>query len=1087
MRPPLPKPSPRPINVKQSAPINLQSSFAEEQWTITANLARQRYRATKDEYYLAVEVAAKSQSDNVADRGAGKAAVEKMVKDNITVTDVDGLDMYEFACSHTDIKYPETIGMLRLRLVKAAPKDQKACVRCFNSCVWNYDWKNAQQIAASLSKNFTDRKFSFQYIMATHLYSLSSDCPEGSRKIFASLAKALADKAFDSQTKTIGPMKRIDRAALSESEDLMWLDIRITHCSPEENLALFKKAGHTPLNFLQIGRHDPFWRMIQYLKEHGAWDEVWQLGLLLLEDAISTLQAEAECIEQNEKVAGLKKLAHDNANQDSPADIRSVEADLRLVANLARPARNVKTHCYVVESCEYKCLQSWLEAAKHQEDPKKALKQLGNLIERLSKSLKRAYAMKPIYARSLELISLTIDVTRASFTDLGLQSFTTSRVANLSKHVVQNYNNPTSLDEAIVLIKNLTVSEVTRFVTTFQTAANKCENVLMRYTMTSINLKIWYSVIMDTGPICRFCGSEPTGDVCISCIKEVASSALKTYSSSFEYDDLQDQITKQGKNPLSDIAVIGSMCLLRIARLGSLSTPHGTSSLFHANIQLFMQAVLWLDSCRQASSFVSTDHNMILIKLYILMGAVSLATPIWHGFGVKNALLDSLGLLFIDRLSSIAPGLFMGPSPSNPVTRYMIHFTKALKTTIPKRIMDALDQETYSSIPGIIEYAEKRITSCSVALTVVEERRGARIRANKVEISMEDQSLIRDLSIEHELTDVTDYKVFNVPNGRDSSSSPNGRTSHQSIIHYGPLPTSMRAHLGLLAERFLDLVCYVQPKEYKPPKAGRIIQLDLEYAFATSSRIERDINFLIPVVDLSLSEEEQAKVLRQQELARTSLTSSELSYYNVVSGLATVVNDIIESGIITAATNDTRDRIRSSIKRVLTVLELQTSDFLMMPENLHSKLYGFHGFAALHAMGMLRETIIAFKHTANYLTIVLEKAKNVDKLRSQAELAWLAPELKKMAAAVTSSEKSVRDRIKLLQRYLDNVDGWRERLCDWVFGEYATLHDQDKIFKDETSTKMKSMIPKDYAESWADGIRDSWQDLIGGWTAVKFE
>lgn len=71
-----------------------------------------------------------------------------MVKDKVTITDADSLDMYEFACSHTDIKYPETIGALRLRLVKAVPKDQKACVRCFNSCVWNSDWKNAQQVTS---------------------------------------------------------------------------------------------------------------------------------------------------------------------------------------------------------------------------------------------------------------------------------------------------------------------------------------------------------------------------------------------------------------------------------------------------------------------------------------------------------------------------------------------------------------------------------------------------------------------------------------------------------------------------------------------------------------------------------------------------------------------------------------------------------------------------------------------------------------------------------------------------------------------------------------------------------------------------
>ncbi|KAI1205294.1 N-acetyltransferase B complex non catalytic subunit-domain-containing protein [Annulohypoxylon truncatum] len=1011
-----------------------------------------------------------------------------MIKDNVTVTDIDALDLYEFSCSHVNVKYPETIGVLRVRFVKAAPKDQKACIRCFNACVWNSDWKNAQQIAASLNKNFTDRKFLFQYIMATHLYSLSQDCPEASRKIFASLAKAQADKAFDNRTESNGQLQRTDRTALTESEDWMWLEIRIAHCSPKENLELFKKPGYTALDFLRIGRHEPFWRIIKYFEEQGDSDEIFRIGELTLKDAIRTLQSEADLIEKNEKVINLKKLVHNSNDQDSPEIVSSVKADLRRAMYLARPDRSVQAHCYVLENCEYKVLQVWFNAAKRQADPKKAMKQLGNLIEKLTRALERAGCMQPIYAKSLELMSLSINVSRASLADLGPNPSFTGRVANLLKHVVKNYDNPTSVDEAMVLIRQLSMSEVAAFLATFQAVANQCTHAFTRYTLTSICLKIWYATVIGTGLTCKFCGAELVGDACMHCSKELAENALNIYKAGIKDGNLlQEILSRQRTNPLSDIAVIGSICLLRVARLGNSWTPHGTSSLYRANIQLFMQAVLWLDSCRETSTIVSTDHTLLLIKLYILMGAVPRAKTIWDGLDVKNALLDSLGLLFIDRLSSIAPGLFMGSNRGNPVDPFIIHFTRALKTTVPKRIMDSLDQETYSSIPGIIEYAEKHATSCTVALAVLEERRGARMKTNKAEVPIEDQPLVRDLLIKHELKDVTDYKVFNIPSGQDPKSQSSGETSHQSIVHYGPLPSSDRAHLGLLSERFFDLVSYAQPKEYKPPKAGRVIQLDLEYALATSARLEKDMRTLMPLLDPSLSEKEQAKLNRQQERIRTSLTSPELWYHSIIHRLASLVKEIVESGILKGATNDTRDRIRSAIKETIEELELQTNDFLVMPENIHSKLYGFHGFAALHAMGMLRETVIIFKHTTNYLTTVSEKAKNVDKLRSQAELAWLAPELKKMMTAAASSEKSVKDRIKLLQSYLDNVDGWRDRLCDWVFGEYATVRDEDKEFKNHVCEEMRSIVPKENAEKWADDIGDSWRELIKGWAAVKFD
>ncbi|KAI2464958.1 N-acetyltransferase B complex non catalytic subunit-domain-containing protein [Annulohypoxylon bovei var. microspora] len=1089
MRPSLPRPSPWPVNIKQSAPINLQSSFGEEQWIITANLARQRYRATKDSYYLAVEVAAKSQSDNVADRSAGKAAVEKMVKDNLTVSDVDALDLYEFACSHIDIKYSETIGVLRVRLVKAVPKDQNACTRCFDACVWNSDWKNAQQIAASLNKNFnTDRKFLFQYIMATHQYALSRDCPDNSRKIFALLAKAQADKAIDVRVETDGQVQRTHRADLTEFEDWMWLEIRITHCDPKENLELFKKPGYTPLNFLSIGRHEPYWRMMKYLQEQGASDEVYKIGKIILEEATSTCQSEAECIEKNDKVIHLRELVNDSTNQDSPEQMSSVKEDLRKAIIMARPPRTMQDHCYVTASCEYELLEALLDVAKRQSDPRRALKQLGKLVEKLVKTFKKAEYLKPIFQRSLELIGLAINVSRASLADLGSDPSTTARVTSLTSHVIKNYDNSGFLVETMVFIKQLNASEIAAFLTALQAFAIKCNDAFKRYMLTSLYLKIRYAVATGTGLTCMFCGAELVGDDCMSCFKNIVVNALDAYKSGLEDSDLlQDILSRQSTNPLSEITVIGAICLLRIAGLGNSWTPHGTSPLYHTNIQLFMQAVLWLDSCKEASPPVSTDHDIILVKLYLLMGSVSRAKAIWDGFDVKNALLDSLGLLFIDRLSSIAPGLFLGSSRSNPVEPFMIHFTRAFKTTIPKRIIDSLGLGTYSSIPQIIEHAEKHATSCSVALTVVEERRGARMKASKVEIPIEDQPLVRDLSIEHELHDVTDYKVFTVPNGENSETYIGDQTSLQSIVHYGPLPTSIRAHLGLLAERFLDFVCYVQPKEYKPLKAGRIIQLDWECALATSSYLERDMRTLMPIVDLGLSETEKAKLNQQQEMVRASLTSSELWYHRIVHRLASVVKNIVGSGIVKAPTNDVRDRIRLAIKETVDGLELQTNDFLAVPENLHSKLHGFHGFAALHAMGMLRETVIVFKHTVNYLTIASEKAKNADKLRSSAELAWLAPELKKMAAAAVSSENSIKNRIKQLRIYLDNTDGWRDRLCDWVFGEYATVLDEDKQFKKEVCEKMKAIVPKENAEIWADGVGDSWRELIKGWAVVKFD
>ncbi|KAF3055755.1 hypothetical protein GL218_06841 [Daldinia childiae] len=1011
MKPPLIPPTPRPINLKPTGPVSLLTAFAEEQWITTANLARQRYRITKDPYYLAVEIAAKSQSDNVSDRSAGKVEVERMIKDNITVSDVDTLDLYEFACSRIDIKYSETIGVLRARLVKALPKDQKSCTRCFDACVWNSDWKNAQQIAASLNKNFaSDRKFLFRYILATHQYSLSDECPEGSRKIFASLAKAQADKAFDLRT--------------------------MTYC---------------------------------------AWDDIFQIGKEVLEEATRIAQAEAAAIEDNENVISLRKLA-ETESKDS-----SVKKDLVRAIEKARPSRTLKEQSYISASCEYGLFTAIFQAAKRQPDRKRALKKVRQLVDKMIKALTRAESMRPIFQRTHSILSLSILIARESPADPESDGYTT-RVINLTNHVIQHYNESRCLTEALSFIPELSKPEVAAFITSLLATSIKCDDTLQRFMLTSLSLRIRYAVA--TGSIlgCIFCNGSIERGTCASCLKSIAINALDAYKAGMEDADFRQKIlSSQSENPFSDIAVIGAVCLLRLSGLGTGSPPMGTNSLYRANIQLFLQAVIWLESCLTTSPSVSSTHRILLVKLYLLMGCVSRAKALWDRFDVKNALLDSLGLLFVDRISSIAPGLFItGSSRDNPVEPFLVHFTRGLMTTTPRRIMDSLEMGTYSSIQEIIRHAEKQTASCTLVMAVVEERRGLRMKTGKIESPIEDQPLVRKLMPGHMIRDITDYGIFAVPDSETSQPIP-------ALVNYGPLPTGGRAHAGLIAERFLDFVCYVQPKEYKPSKVSQVAQVDWKYAFATSSHLEEEMRALLAIGDKGLPEDEKIKLGELRESVRSSFTTPEYWYYGIVWRLANAMKSILRHGFLSASTNETRDFNRFFIKDILDNLEGQTKDFLEVPENIHSKIYAFHGFAALHAMGMLRESILAVKYATNYLTSISEKLKNADKSRASAELAWLAPELKKMTAAAIESENTIKARIKLLKDYLGNVDGWRDRLCDWVFGDYTAVYDEDPEFKKEVASKIRDAIPKANGELWADKVGESWRELMKGWAAVRFD
>lgn len=207
----------------------------------------------------------------------------------------------------------------------------------------------------------------------------------------------------------------------------------------------------------------------------------------------------------------------------------------------------------------------------------------------------------------------------------------------------------------------------------------------------------------------------------------------------------QNVLPGENVDPLSDIAVTGAVCLLRLSGLGRwVSMRDVNSPLYCVNIQLFLQAVLWLDSHVIASPPKNDDrHRMILVKLYLLMGCVFRAKSLWEEFDVKNAILDSLGLHYLDRLSSIAPGLFLGPSHQDPVDPFTAHYTRAFRNTIPKWIMGSLENGNYASVLDMISRNQKQSTSCTLVTTVLEERRGMRMKTGKVDTPIEDHPFVR--------------------------------------------------------------------------------------------------------------------------------------------------------------------------------------------------------------------------------------------------------------------------------------------------------------------------------------------------------
>ena len=94
-----------------------------------------------------------SQLESPQEKFAGHAAVDELVRKGTVVKDLDTLDLYEWILQtspiHADIS--QTLGPLRVRLVKAEPKNKVKATRCLQACIRDWDLANAQQVRVSFS------------------------------------------------------------------------------------------------------------------------------------------------------------------------------------------------------------------------------------------------------------------------------------------------------------------------------------------------------------------------------------------------------------------------------------------------------------------------------------------------------------------------------------------------------------------------------------------------------------------------------------------------------------------------------------------------------------------------------------------------------------------------------------------------------------------------------------------------------------------------------------------------------------------------------------------------------------------------
>lgn len=239
---------------------------------------------------------------------------------------------------------------------------------------------------------------------------------------------------------------------------------------------------------------------------------------------------------------------------------------------------------------------------------------------------------------------------------------------------------------------------------------------------------------------CKFCSGLTTA-ICNTCLENIASAALSGYK---DAEKASESLKGLNKDPRIDFALVASSALLKLSGL-----RQGQSSslppLSNVDAPRLLQAIIVLGT-QVSKTPNEVPLRLVLVQLYLILGCASLAYQTWVPMDVKRTIQDALSPLFFDRIFSLSPGLFnQGRHPlMEPLTSY---YSGCLREDSPVKIWDAFKSGSYTSILDMAKYDDRLKRSCTVAMTVIEERRATRALGGRIEDGIEQSPLLGEFSL----------------------------------------------------------------------------------------------------------------------------------------------------------------------------------------------------------------------------------------------------------------------------------------------------------------------------------------------------
>ena len=322
----------------------------------------------------------------------------------------------------------------------------------------------------------------------------------------------------------------------------------------------------------------------------------------------------------------------------------------------------------------------------------------------------RSASLRPIYKRNILLARLSAVFTSstADGRDAVEGKPNSVRLKELMNYTSDQLSNPACFDDIKPFIEILDSSglewlirELPRYLEA------KADDERKQARLTMLTLKLRYFIL--TFPAAR---SSGLGDSLAS----ISRAAVTTYR------EKATGSPDERSGIHSELVVLIALCYIDMANQSATGITSSDS------LRYLIKALSVLEEHLSRSPKDSVV-SLLLVQLHLRVGSASRARVLWDDLGVKRTIVDSIAPILCDRLSTIAPKLLSASDRRGAELAESVrsHYEVSLKHPMPRRLLGAFEEESYSSILQIPQFVDNLRNSCTRVMSLVEESRTARL------------------------------------------------------------------------------------------------------------------------------------------------------------------------------------------------------------------------------------------------------------------------------------------------------------------------------------------------------------------------